>query len=680
MSLPYLGAYTGLQVDAAIGAIRGENTLIAPLRLGVGTKTAPALSFGSELTSGLYRAAAGDIRLSVLDTDVACFGLISGSAALGIGTAPLVNFHIKRDLAGNFTPWLAENANTTDNNAILMEYRSNTTGVGATSFQQFAWVTLAASIHDHPTRTGTASINYANNGGFVFMQFTGDGILQRTNGNIEIKSNNGNGNVTLTPNGIGRVRLTLDGSSSSPSLVFVNEPTSGLYRAGAGDLRINVLTTDVARFTRANIGSATNAACLMIGPATSTGQLQLSLTSTSSFNHILLNNPDTTNSVESILGFTTTTTGAGAAANTRVAYLSFACTQHDHATRSGWASITWTDSATARFVTWSVTGYSPGATNSIDLGTASLKWRNLWTSGQIVGADGTINNPGVTFSSETTAGFYRAGSADIRFAIASTDILGLTRTTFTGVTNGASLGIGCVPQRPLHIQTSVSGANEISQVFFDNTGTTDGNGTFFNFVGTTTGAGAASQQTFGSCGVNISVHDHATRTAFWKFNLRNSAVSEQFQFFTGGIFKSTTNSLTLQTDLTNGNVVLTANGTGRVNITGGSGRLGVNTIEASTGSAITLDGGVTLPIAAGRFIRFVAGANQRAGDAVLVAGTVTVACTTVSANTRVYLSRKTIGGTPGNMSYTLNAGVGFTINSDNAADTSTISFMLIEVS
>jgi hypothetical protein len=41
------------------------------------------------------------------------------------------------------------------------------------------------------------------------------------------------------------------------------------------------------------------------------------------------------------------------------------------------------------------------------------------------------------------------------------------------------------------------------------------------------------------------------------------------------------------------------------------------------------------------------------------------------------LSPKTIGGTAGFLSYTVSAGVGFTINSANAADTSVVSYHLL---
>lgn len=74
------------------------------------------------------------------------------------------------------------------------------------------------------------------------------------------------------------------------------------------------------------------------------------------------------------------------------------------------------------------------------------------------------------------------------------------------------------------------------------------------------------------------------------------------------------------------------------------------------------------------------GTNQRAGNATLVAGTVTVSNTTVTANTIVLLTRKTSGGTLGTaITYTVSAGTSFTINSDSALDTSTFSYFLIEV-
>lgn len=82
---------------------------------------------------------------------------------------------------------------------------------------------------------------------------------------------------------------------------------------------------------------------------------------------------------------------------------------------------------------------------------------------------------------------------------------------------------------------------------------------------------------------------------------------------------------------------------------------------------------------AGALFKIRSGTDQRGGNATLVAGTITVANTSITANSIVLYARKTIGGVAGNLSYTLNAGVGFTINSSNVADISTVSYFIIEL-
>jgi len=123
---------------------------------------------------------------------------------------------------------------------------------------------------------------------------------------------------------------------------------------------------------------------------------------------------------------------------------------------------------------------------------------------------------------------------------------------------------------------------------------------------------------------------------------------------------------------------------------GGTTRFGIFTSPVTAGTLVeqlsVLSGGdvriVTgdlVIVAAGKGLELQSGSGARAGDATLVTGTVTVTNTTVTANTKVLLTRKTIGGTAGNLSYTLSAGASFTINSSSGTDTSTISYMLVEV-
>lgn len=81
---------------------------------------------------------------------------------------------------------------------------------------------------------------------------------------------------------------------------------------------------------------------------------------------------------------------------------------------------------------------------------------------------------------------------------------------------------------------------------------------------------------------------------------------------------------------------------------------------------------------AGRGLQIATGANSRIGTATLAAGTVTVANTSVGANTKIFLTRATTGGTVGDLSYTQINGTSFTINSTSATETSTVNWMLVE--
>lgn len=100
------------------------------------------------------------------------------------------------------------------------------------------------------------------------------------------------------------------------------------------------------------------------------------------------------------------------------------------------------------------------------------------------------------------------------------------------------------------------------------------------------------------------------------------------------------------------------------------------TLGATGGATFATD----VILAAAKLLSISSGSNQRAGNATLVGGSVTVSNTTVTANTLVVLTRKTSGGTIGTaITYTVSAGVSFTITSDNVLDTSTFSYILIEV-
>lgn len=106
-----------------------------------------------------------------------------------------------------------------------------------------------------------------------------------------------------------------------------------------------------------------------------------------------------------------------------------------------------------------------------------------------------------------------------------------------------------------------------------------------------------------------------------------------------------------------------------------------------TSGDLTVTDGEIISSTAGNGITLTSGANARIGQATLVGGTVAVANTSVTANTRVFVTRSSVGASTGLglLEAFPTAGVGFVINSFDAAlaglvvtDVSTIDWMLVE--
>jgi hypothetical protein len=82
---------------------------------------------------------------------------------------------------------------------------------------------------------------------------------------------------------------------------------------------------------------------------------------------------------------------------------------------------------------------------------------------------------------------------------------------------------------------------------------------------------------------------------------------------------------------------------------------------------------------AGKGLQIKEGSNAKMGTATLVAGTVTVNTTAVTANSRIFLTHQNNSGTVGFVTVSARtAATSFTILSSNAADTSSIAWMLVE--
>lgn len=82
---------------------------------------------------------------------------------------------------------------------------------------------------------------------------------------------------------------------------------------------------------------------------------------------------------------------------------------------------------------------------------------------------------------------------------------------------------------------------------------------------------------------------------------------------------------------------------------------------------------------AGGVVRVKEGTNASMGTATLVAGTVTVNTTKVTANSRIFLSAQTTGAAPGALRVSARtAGTSFTITSTSGTDTSAVAWWIVE--
>jgi hypothetical protein len=97
---------------------------------------------------------------------------------------------------------------------------------------------------------------------------------------------------------------------------------------------------------------------------------------------------------------------------------------------------------------------------------------------------------------------------------------------------------------------------------------------------------------------------------------------------------------------------------------------------------VTTDSGNLVVSAAGKGVTVKEGSNARMGvTGAMTSGTITVANTSVTATSRVFLTAQTTGGAPGALRVSARTpGVSFTITSSSSSDTSTVAYLLMEPS
>lgn len=112
---------------------------------------------------------------------------------------------------------------------------------------------------------------------------------------------------------------------------------------------------------------------------------------------------------------------------------------------------------------------------------------------------------------------------------------------------------------------------------------------------------------------------------------------------------------------------------------GSNANVDITLTPKGTGNVVTSRNFVMNTVGGGLRIAEQIGQPARMGIAVLVAGSATIANTSVTANTRIFLTSNVPGGTPGFVRISaITPGVSFTITSSSGTDTSTVSWLLIE--
>ncbi len=223
----------------------GQGGMTAALRLFDGTSTVPGLAWGSETTTGWYRAGAGDMRLVVTGSEVMKY-LSSGVAVTGTlsatGAATLSS-----TLAVTGAATLANNLTFSGTGARILGDFSNGTVASRTMFQTSTTngTTIFPII---PNGSGTQSLFRAYNNSTPtnasYIDVTVDGTVAAINSNRE-------GSGTMLPMSFGvnnaeRMRIDTSGNvgigTSSPGqklTVGVN----GVFRLQTGSVTMDCTPT-----------------------------------------------------------------------------------------------------------------------------------------------------------------------------------------------------------------------------------------------------------------------------------------------------------------------------------------------------------------------------------------------------------------------------------------------------
>lgn len=244
----------------------------------------------------------------------------------------------------------------------------------------------------------------------------------------------------------------------------------------------------------------------------------------------------------------------------------------------------------------------------------------------------------------------------------------ITVTAAAGTLSGATLAAGVTASSLTSVGTltsltmagAISGATDL---------TTSGN--------TILGNATTDTLNVGNGGL---VKDSAGRvligtTAFDGVGTIAAQIGDATRATAGLLTKSTSSSVSLYASSTSASYIVWKTGTpielgeGPDNLASFTGRMGIDS------------GGQIIVRTAGKGLSVTEGSNCKQGVATLVAGAVTVANTSVTANSRIFLTSQADGGTPGFLRVSARtAATSFTITSSSGTDTSSVAYEIFEPS
>lgn len=206
----------------------GQGAMLAGLKLFDGTIGSPGLTWGTETTSGLYRAAAGDFRFAIGGVDVWTVGSSGFGLANGTVAAPSLYF-----------------ASDTDTGI----YRAAVNTIGFSGGGVAGLLVDGGHIY---IGDGVAATP-----GFTFISDQDTGIYRIGANSIGVSTA---GVLLLTMDsssltmGAAKFLNIADGAVGTPGLVFATDPDTGIYRIGANSGGLSAGGALIASWSAAGVG------------------------------------------------------------------------------------------------------------------------------------------------------------------------------------------------------------------------------------------------------------------------------------------------------------------------------------------------------------------------------------------------------------------------------------------